>query len=83
MGSVVHYFGPGPNGSIRIMSRYEDTDTGMVGHSRSDVLPQAEILGIPWAEFVAAGYGIIDRPEDGPAIIRRVDDQPGDTETGQ
>lgn len=81
MGSVATHFEPGPNGTIRFRTRYGDSDSGMVGHSDELVEPQADILGIPWAEFIAAGTGTIDRPEDGPAVIRRDDDQ-SETETG-
>ena len=78
---VFTHFGPGPNGTIRFQTRFED-DSGMVGHSDRLVEPRADVFGIPWADLVAAGYGALEYHEDETASIRRVDDQPGDTETG-
>ncbi|MDB5243403.1 MAG: hypothetical protein JWP57_4028 [Spirosoma sp.] len=78
---VFTHFGPGPNGTIRFQTRFED-DSGMIGDSDQLVEPQADILGVPWADLVAAGYGVLDYHEDGTASIRRVDDQAEDTETG-
>lgn len=75
---VFTHFGPGPNGTIRFQTRFED-DTGRVGDSDRFVEPQADILGIPWADLVAAGYGTLEYQEDGTASIRPVDSQAEDT----
>ena len=77
---VFTHFGPGPNGTIRFQTRFEDT--GRIGDSDQFVEPQADILGILWADLVAAGHGSLEYQEDGTASIRRVDDQAEDTETG-
>ncbi|RYI34240.1 MAG: hypothetical protein EON48_02140 [Acetobacteraceae bacterium] len=69
MGSVTTTFEPGPGNTIRFRTRFEDDDR-MVGHSQSDMEPQAEVFGIAWAEFIAASYGIVEQSEDQPAVIR-------------
>jgi uncharacterized protein YukE len=74
---VFTHFGPGPNGTIRFQTRFED-DTGRIGDSDRFVEPQVDILSIPWAALVAAGYGTLEYQEDGTASIRRVDDQAED-----
>jgi hypothetical protein len=83
MSSVITTFEPGPGNTIRFFTHFEASGAEAAGHGQEDVAPQAEIFGIPWAEFIAAGFGIVDRPENGPATIRRFDNQPEDTETGQ
>ncbi len=56
-------------GTVHLMARFEGED-GMIGDAHRELKPGMSFRGIPHAELMKAGAGVVEIGEDGEAEIK-------------